>query len=119
MNTFKKSQPSQPSFDKGMKILPKHQNKPSQKVKPRKSKDKLKPFSPQKKVSQTIIPQKSKQKKTKKQQKLGNIYPQPYLNAMAIKIQKVWKGYIVRKKFKEELNELTFKIKSIKKENIW
>lgn len=38
---------------------------------------------------------------------------------MATKIQKAWRGYIVRKKFREELNEITSKIKTIKKEQIW
>jgi hypothetical protein len=33
---------------------------------------------------------------------------------MATKIQSFWRGYIVRKHFKEELNQITAKITSIR-----
>ena len=47
---------------------------------------------------------KSKVKKVKKTKKQTHIYSQLYLDKMATKIQSLWRGYIIRKRLKEELN---------------
>jgi hypothetical protein len=67
----------------------------------RKSKEKLKIPSPPKKTKpSSSVVNKPKPKRSKKQ-KPTKIFPQPFLDSMATKIQKVWRGYIVRKQFKE------------------
>lgn len=57
---------------------------------------------------------KSKVKKTKKSKKDTHIYPQIYLDKMATKIQSLWRGFIVRKRLKEELNEIHNKIATVR-----
>lgn len=87
------------------------------KPKPRKSKDKIKPNSPLKKPRSTQLYPKPA-KKSKKQSKAGRIYSQIFLDRIATKIQRVWRGYITRKKFKKELAELTGRIGKIKEKAV-
>lgn len=48
-----------------------------------------------------VMSQRNKPKKTKK--KGTKIYSQVFLEKMAIRIQSYWRGYRIRKQFREEL----------------
>jgi hypothetical protein len=124
VTTIKKNPLGQSSFERGTKTMPnikktEHQPKP----KPRKSSEKIKPSSPPKKVKAqsnlySKIPssllQKPKPKKSKKHSKNAKIFPPAFLDKMAIRIQSVWRGYRVRRQFKEELNQIEAKISHAK-----
>jgi hypothetical protein len=58
---------------------------------------------------------KNKSKKLKKPKKETKIYSQSYLDKMATKIQSAWRSYMVRKRLKAELNEISNKIASVRK----